>query len=1240
MRLLRRKVGVKIILGYLIVIALMTVISELALSRLDEISATMLNLTDRLAGDWTLSNEVANRIILARLYANQYVSSHQQTALDQFRAEMTALQDLLARFEAPGIDPAHRDRFAAIHADVTAYDAAFEQAAALIMDQDEVQSQVLDVKGLVIDNQLAALRIGLNALNDPAVFLSLGNAQNAFQLMRLNAAKYLTDGDERYAVLFDRVYQQTQTAFNDLAAVVRDPAQSQNLAAAKTATADYNGGLQRLRSSYAALRRLFTQELDVIEPRISTMAANVVTELAQQLQADNARSQNLVVETRTILLVTTALAVLVSLGLGLLVSRDITRPLQQVMRTSQQVSDVDVYALTTQLERLSTGDVRLQLDITATPLAVLRIDEVGNMARAFNAIIFQLQAAQHAFDHTAAYLNEMARTATSVARGDLNVTIAPRSSADVLGNALQDMLTNLRAAEQKMQRQFERLTALRDIDAMITAGRGLSVSLNFLLDKALRYLDLEAAEIWLVVSAAQPPERFAHHGRELGDLASFAQQVAREQRSLVIDPLLATELLPPDQPAPPMAFYSRPLIVQDEIKGVLQVFHTVSFAPTSEWWGFLEALSSQAAIAIDNDQLVRGLEERVALRTAELEAQKEALRQSEQRLSLHVHQTNLAVIEWNVGFKVVAWNPGAEVIFGYARAEALGRHATDLIVPAHAQEQSASVWDNLLRCQESIHIVNENRRSDGQLIVCDWNHTPLIDQEGNVIGVTSLAQDITDRIRAEEELRRAKDAAEAANRAKSAFLANMSHELRTPLNAIIGFSDLMLRDTSLGSEQRQNMAIVHHSGEHLLGLINSVLDMAKIEAGHMVLREQPFDLHALLETVVEMFGLRAADKGLALRLMIDPRVPQFVAADESKLRQVLINLVSNAIKFTATGQVILRAQRAQRMAPGSVDAEAGADLSPHVAFEVSDTGPGIAPADLEKIFEPFVQAHDLTEGQEGTGLGLPISREFVRLMGGELTATSALGEGTSFNFDLPLLISSREPAYADAAPYRQAIGLEPGQPAYRVLVVEDREYSRRLLEKLLSQLGLEVRSAVNGAEGVALWQTWQPHVVFMDMRMPIMDGHEATRRIRAMSHGQATVIIALTASAFEEDRVLMLAEGCNDFVRKPFRPADITETLRKHAGIRFAYADQPVLPLGTGVTFDEVRLDFTGVPRDWLAALRTAAVQADGDRLAILLDEVRPAHPTLAAAVMQLAENFDYDAILLALDQAAAPRVE
>jgi signal transduction histidine kinase/DNA-binding response OmpR family regulator len=1110
MRLLRRKVGAKIILGYLIVIILMTVIGELALFRLDQISATVFNLTERLAGDWALSTEIANRIILARLYANQYVSSHQQTALDQYRAEMAAVQNLLAHFNAPKVAPDRHDKFAVIEADVEAYNTAFEQAVVLIMDQDEVQSQVLDVKGLVIDNKVAALRVGLNALNDPRVFLSLGNVQNAFQLMRLYTTRYLTDGDERFAVLFDRVYQQTQAALDALAPAVRDPAQAQNLAEAKTAAADYNAGLQRLRTSYAALRRLFTQELDVIEPRISATAAGTVTDLSQQLQVENARSQNLAVETRNILLITTVVAVVLSLGLGLLISRDITHPLQQVMRTSQQVSDVDVYALTTQLERLSAGDVRLQLDISATPLEVLRIDEVGNMARAFNDIIFQLQAAQRAFDHTAAYLNAMARTATSVARGELTAPIEPRSSADVLGNALQNMVINLRAAEQKMQRQFERLTALRDIDAMITSGRDLHASLNFLLDKALRYLDLEAAEIWLVVSAAQPPQRFARVGRDMGEMEPYAAQVAHDRSPLVIDPLPAAELATADQVALPFAFYSRPLIVQGEINGVLQVFHVASFMPTSEWWGFLEALSSQAAIAIDNDQLVRGLEERVALRTAELEAQK-------------------------------------------------------------------------------------------------------------------------------DELRRARDAAEAANRAKSAFLANMSHELRTPLNAIIGFSDLMLRDPAQGAEQRQNMAIVHHSGEQLLGLINSVLDMAKIEAGHMVLRVQPFDLHALLETVVEMFGLRAADKGLALRLLLDPQTPRTVEGDESKLRQVLINLLSNAIKFTAAGQVVLRVQC---LTPRNVNAETAADLTPHVAFEVSDTGPGISSADLEKIFEPFVQAYDLTGGQEGTGLGLPISREFVRLMGGELTATSALGEGTSFSFDLPLLISTSEAGYAAAAPYRQAIGLEPNQPACRVLVVEDREYSRRLLEKFLSQLGLEVRSAVNGAEAVAVWQAWQPHVIFMDMRMPIMDGHEATQRIRAMSSGRVTVIIALTASAFEEDRVLMLAEGCDDFVRKPFRPEDITEALRKHADLRFVYADQPVLLLGMGLTPENVELDFSEVSLDWLAALRLAALQANGDQLALWIKAIHAERPALAATLTHLVEEFDFDAILTAADHEVARRTE
>jgi hypothetical protein len=346
MRLLRSKVGAKIILGYLIVIILMAVIGELALFRLDEISATVFNLTKRQAGDWSLSNEVAQRMIVARLYANQYVSSHEQIALDQFCAELSKLQALLASIEAPGGDPVRRDRFAPIHADVDAYETAFEQAAALIMDQDEVQSQVLDIKGLVIENQLAALRIGFNALSDLAAFLSLGNAQNAFQLMRLNTVKYLASGDERYAVLFNRAYQQTQTAFDDLASVVRNSAQSKNLTEAKTAADDYNSGLQRLRSNFAALRQLFTQKVDVIEPRIGVMADQMVTELAGQLQADNLRSQHLVTETRAILLAAAVIAVLTSLGLGLAISRNITRPLQQLMHTSEQMSNVDMYALT------------------------------------------------------------------------------------------------------------------------------------------------------------------------------------------------------------------------------------------------------------------------------------------------------------------------------------------------------------------------------------------------------------------------------------------------------------------------------------------------------------------------------------------------------------------------------------------------------------------------------------------------------------------------------------------------------------------------------------------------------------------------------------------------------------------------------------------------------------------------------------------------------------------------------
>ncbi len=577
-------------------------------------------------------------------------------------------------------------------------------------------------------------------------------------------------------------------------------------------------------------------------------------------------------------------------------------------------------------------------------------------------------------------------------------------------------------------------------------------------------------------------------------------------------------------------------------------------------------------------------------------------------------------------------------LLGYTQSELDKLKVTDITHPADIA--TSEKYITKARNESLVAHTHKKRylRKDGATV---WAEVTLLGHklDNEEIQVIVTIADITARRKAEialhnrqlelqytvAELQEAKESAESANRAKSEFLSNMSHELRTPLNAIVGFSQLLRRGSSLGKKQIKQISIIDRSSHHLLELINDILELSKVEAGKVEINLEDFDLFAVINDLESFFLAKTKEKGIGFTIEISSEVPQFITSDKRKLRQVLLNLLSNAIKFTTKGGVALKINTQSLSANKS---EVQSDLV-NLRFYVKDTGAGIAEEELDKLFQPFMQTASGLSKQEGTGLGLAIAQRHVKMLDGTIEVQSIEKQGTTFTIHLPVKIANVDSSKLSASDKQSIIiGLVADQPIYKILIIEDKVENCQLLCEMLEPLGFSVKTAADGQKGVILARSWQPHLILMDMKMPFMDGYEATKHIKAYASGTPPIIIAITAQAFEEDRERALSVGCDDFIRKPFIKDDLLHTIAKHLKVQYHYSDKSKfeakqLHIGTKLSPEIL----AKLPATWLEQFAEAVFKLDIRSLLDLTSLLKSIDAKLASSLEYWVKAYNYKSL-------------
>ena len=807
----------------------------------------------------------------------------------------------------------------------------------------------------------------------------------------------------------------------------------------------------------------------------------------------------------------------------------------------------------------------------------------------------------------------------------MQVTVAQVQLSDGLANiAFLTDITERKRAEHVQARRQREMAAINQVMTATTSTLDLQQVLDTLLDNLRALSGADRASVMLldqktdllISAAARGSDGPLPATLRLASGQGAAGQVIENAKPLIIpDVRKSTQFIPSRGPEPDqgsrvpgaLGYAGFPLISRGRMIGVASLITTTPRDFLPEEMTFIETICGAAAVSIDN-----------ALAHREIRRRAEAL---SSEFAIHrdyagnvLRSISDGVVTVDAARRIESWSQGAEAITGYTAQEVIGKLCGEVFQELGADGKPVLChtkdcpFDEIERTRKpyparEMACIHKN----GQQIAIGMSAAPLYDDKGEFQGIVRIFRDVSRERALIDGIRR-------ASQAKSVFLANMSHEIRTPMNAILGFSQILLKDPALAASQRQHLEVISRSGEHLLELIDDILEMSKIEAGRTPLAPASFNLRGLITDLTSMFRMRAESKGLDFAVTVAPDGPAVLLADEKKLRQILINLLGNAIKFTDKGSVRC-AVAIRREADGAL----------RLTVDVEDTGPGVAAIDAERIFQAFEQT-EAGVGAGGTGLGLAISRQFARLMGGDITLESEIGRGSRFRLDVPVVVGTSG-GTTPSELRRRVVGIKTGLGAFHVLVVDDEPANRLLLVEMLKAVGFGTREAASGEEALALATEWPPDAILMDVRMPGGSGLDAIRRLRAREAQRRIPIIAVSASTFAEDRGQALAAGASDFLGKPFRESELLEKLRAGLGVEYVYLAATPREDGepAGVPAGPGRLLLAAKTAE---QLRQAAGSADYGRIIEILDALAGTAPEAATALREIVDRFDYPALL------------